>query len=65
MDNDFESSRRQDVKEYVERRYNHDGKVPKRVQNLNEAGTSVFGYSQKAEDNREQTLPLCGWSQTL
>lgn len=26
VDNDFESSRRQDVKEYVERRYNHDGK---------------------------------------
>lgn len=26
VDNDFESNRRQDVKEYIERRYNHDGK---------------------------------------
>ena len=26
VDNDFESNRRQDVKEYIERRYNHNGK---------------------------------------
>ena len=26
VDNDFESSKRQEVKEYIERRYNHDGK---------------------------------------
>ena len=34
VDNDFESSKRQEVKEYIERRYNHNGNECSRLAHL-------------------------------